>query len=204
MPKFFKKFLKVITDFAMADPHGLEALDYNMEELCEQATKGDPKAQYSLGLAYLSGHYFRKDEETGLKWLVLSANQYYVPAESKLSQILLSDAAKHPKSELAEQIANWAENAAYRNDSSAKGVWGYMLLEGIGTESKPKEAIHFLKQAADEGIVKAQYLMGTLYYEGKKVERNVSIATQYLEASSQKGYEPASRLLEEIKKGQKD
>lgn len=202
MSKFFKKFLKVITDFAMAETNGLEAMDYNMEELCELATKGDPKAQYYLGFAYISGFYFHKDFKTGLKWLVLSANQYYVPAESKISQLFLAEAAKYPRSELAEQIANWAENAAYRSDSSAKGVWGYMLLEGIGTTKDYKQSIYFLKQAADEGITKAQYLLGKVYFEGTGVTRDLGIATHYLEMASSNKYGPAKELLEDIKKGQ--
>ena len=53
----------------------------------QRADEGSESAQFELGLRYLKGDGVEKDEETGRKWLQLSAKNGYGPATLKLEEL---------------------------------------------------------------------------------------------------------------------
>ena len=62
----------------------------------------------------------------------------------------------------------------------------------------PKEAIIWLKSAADNDNSNAQYLLGKLHLFGSGVEKDYGTARQYLEKSSEQGNPYAEQLLYSI------
>ena len=58
-----------------------------------------------------------------------------------------------------------------------------------------KEAINHLEKAAKDNLPKAQYLLGTMYYEGKGTIKNERLAKEWLEKAAANGNNDAKAFL---------
>lgn len=62
----------------------------NFDQLVQLASEGDPVAQNVVGLRYARGEGVGLDEREAVRWFTKSAEQGYVPAQSKLGSIYYS------------------------------------------------------------------------------------------------------------------
>ena len=92
------------------------------------------------------------------------------------------------------------------NDWEDAYFWlGNMYFQGEGTEINDKEAIKYLLKAIDVDSVntmKAEYILGMIYYEGKEngieVEENKEYGLELIKRAAEKGYEDAVNKLKEL------
>ncbi len=54
-----------------------------------------------------------------------------------------------------------------QGNSAAQNGLGYMYLHGQGTPKDEREALRYLKKAADQGNAEAQFNLGTMYFAGE-------------------------------------
>jgi TPR repeat protein len=181
--------------------------------LLHKAGMGDPRAQFSLGMAYLDGDGVRKDQSMAIRWFTEAAEgQDYTSAKEKLGEVYESQG----KMQLAEK---WYSSAVKDNNADAMYRLGLLIYKGRIKNRKTTEGLEMLRLAAkrgnagatqylgsfvdnteknrsgkvsdykmraDKGDVGAQFSLGKTYDEGKDVPQdNVSAAYWYRKAAEQ-------------------
>lgn len=77
---------------------------------------------------------------------------------------------------------------ASTGDEHAQFVVGYCYYDARGVKRDYKEAMSFLKRAADQGHVVAKMMIGVLYLSGQGVKADAQEAFRWLGAASQEGW----------------
>ncbi|OYW36242.1 MAG: hypothetical protein B7Z42_12800, partial [Brevundimonas sp. 12-68-7] len=60
----------------------------------------------------------------------------------------------------------WARRAAETGDARGQHAYGMYLFDGVGGARDRAEALDWLKQAADQGLVDSQYNVARIYENG--------------------------------------
>ena len=71
----------------------------------------------------------------------------------------------------------------------------YKQAQSAYDAAEYEEALSLLRPAADRGAAKAQNLLGTCYYEGKGVNRDLELSALWYRRSAEQGYAPAQNNL---------
>jgi TPR repeat protein len=138
------------------------------------ANKGDPVAQFKLGIAYFNGEGVAKDLVEALKWHRKAADQQLVEAEYIVA--VCYDEGKGVEIDRAEAL-KWYRKAAEHGVAEAQyrmGVHhGAILNDWV-------EAVKWYRKAADQGVDDAQFWMGCCYLNGQGVAKDEVEAYAYL------------------------
>ena len=93
--------------------------------------------------------------------------------------------------------------AAQLGDKNAMALLGSMYLLGQGTFENGDESLKWLHKAVDAGQTDAIGVLGMAYATGKgKVQRNRTLALDYLNQAAQLGDEKSIKMLDMIQKKQ--
>jgi len=125
----------------------------NVEQgLYELAEGGDPRAQYLLGRAYLTGEGTTNDPTLAVKWFERAAQQGNADAQHALGLIYLTGrgALQH-----FEAAFEWFEKAAMQNHAEAQYRLGTMLRDGDGVAEDKVKAYVWFNLAAAQGHERA-------------------------------------------------
>lgn len=95
--------------------------------------------------------------------------------------------------------AYWIRKAAESNIISAQYNLGILYMNGWGVNWNPFEAFRSFYQAAKNGMKEAQYAIGLFYTDNLIVKRNWQNAFYWLGKSAASGYEPALKMMDELK-----
>ncbi len=90
------------------------------------------------------------------------------------------------------------ERLASYGNAEAQYQLALCRLDGQGAPAAPGEAVDLLLESAASGHAKANYLLGSMYYQGKAVEPNMKAAKYHLFAAAQKDHRLAGDLLRRI------
>ncbi len=73
-------------------------------------------------------------------------------------------------------------------------IWGYVFL---GTRRSPsyKQAVYWYRLAAEQGVARAQYDLGLMYFEGKGVPQDYKQAVYWYRLAAEQGYADAQSSL---------
>jgi TPR repeat protein len=74
-----------------------------------------------------------------------------------------------------------------RDTHLLSGDFGKCYTEGVGVEKDFKEAVKWVRLAAEAGVVDAQSLLGTFYMHGQGVEKDVKEAVKWLSMAAENG-----------------
>lgn len=78
----------------------------------------------------------------------------------------------------------------------AQYVLGVMYYEGLGVWRNHAEAVKWLRKAAEQGLVPAQYVLGRAYlFPGPGIERNAAEAVKWLRKAAERGDADAQHFL---------
>jgi TPR repeat protein len=176
---------------------GLEAFkrkDYPraFQEWKAAAEKGDAESQFDLGLLYAQGLGVHRDLTQAERWYRLSATQGNAEAEFALGQIY-SRGWGNPRDE-ADAI-RWLQMANAVDSDGPPIDW--TPLEGYGINRDPKQAVYWLRQAAESGHAAAAFELGRIYASGDGVPRDQEQAARWISAAAAQGYAPACKELGE-------
>ena len=133
------------------------------------AERGDPAAQFNIGLMFDTGRGVREDHSTAVKWYRLAAEQGYAKAQFSLGSMyergegVLQD---------FKEAARWFRQAADQRNAKARYKLGYLYEKGRGIEKDSKEAARLYVQAAEQGLADAQIKLGILYALGENVPQD--------------------------------
>lgn len=109
------------------------------------AERGDPHAQYGVGLAYFVGRGAPKDYVTAAKWLQRAAEQYHLVAQFMLG--LLYDSGQGVPQDHAT-AARWYQRAADQGYADAQANLGALYDTGRGVPQDYVTAHMWLNLAA--------------------------------------------------------
>jgi hypothetical protein len=154
-----------------------------MEEVKPEAEKGDPVAQYQLGLIYWVGYEGtafngNRDPDEAMKWFRKSADQNNVLAELMLGQILLQGYGgptldgTNPNQNPA-QAAAWFQKAADQKNPQGQVALGQLYLKGLGVAEDPQKAMRLFLLAADQQYVPVYSQLAWMFGQGIGVKADV-------------------------------
>ena len=180
--------------------------------LQEPASLGNPEAQFLLGTCYYNGEGIKRDVDEAAKWFRKAAEQGDMDAQYKLGLSYLSGSgvafredealywlqrsAKqgHPKAQIALGDLYYKKGS---NQDFSKAFECYQKAGEIAVSSRAEELlICSLFLDANKGDANSQFILYTLYHEGKDpIAKDDSEAIKWLVKSANSGYPEAEALL---------
>jgi uncharacterized protein len=147
---------------------------------------GDPAAAYELGALLLEGSAgVAKDVEAAKAQFERAAAKNHAGALYNLGVMALEGVdEKGPNYTKAAQ--NFL-HAAKEGDDNGAYSYGVMLREGEGVPPDIIEAVHWLKRAADGGIVAGQVEYAIMLFNGDGVNRDEAGAVKLLQIAAARG-----------------
>ena len=186
--------------------HILDAMYATKNELgaCRQAArKGDGDAEVELGLGLYNLRRYSRESKEGEKWIERSAHRGN-PLGQWAWGILLEHFRENTD---AEEVASWYRKSTEQGLPEAQAEMGRYYLGGgywqeraaawkhpngewdegatwyfgtfIDRQPDYQQAAEWLRLAADQGMVHAQFELGDLYYRGDGVEQDYSAAAAW-------------------------
>lgn len=137
---------------------GLEAYrrgDYPLARAQWQplAERGDPKAQFNLGLLYANGMGVARDLQTARRWFEAAAENGSAQAQYNLALMLQTGNGVERDFAVARR---WYESAARQGLAAAQNNLGLMYLNGEGMPRDQARAVRWLNRAAAAGSAQAR------------------------------------------------
>lgn len=121
--------------------------------LMQLASRGDYKAQYYMGVAYIVGEKIHQDSTQGLYWIKKSAKTGYPEAEYALA-VIYGDDQMSPTDEEKELF--WVKRSANHGYNPAQYSLGKLYLEGEAAEKQEEKGIYWIRKSANQGNEEAK------------------------------------------------
>lgn len=168
-----------------------------LEQLHSNASKGDPEAQYNLGLCYGYGEGVPVNLEKAKEWLLKADDQGHIGAKADLvfpPFMCSSEEKKERWCKLAQQgdlIAQY--NLGFYYYCRAYPNPEYSNFDPVPQDSE--KAVVWFHKAADRGHVNAQFYLGTCLFYGRGISKNKEEAKKWLSNAARQGSEAAQFYL---------
>lgn len=185
----------------------------NIDKLIRAAELGEMRAQYFLGVLYVTGKGgVVLDEKKGMEWMRKSVAQEHAPAEAFYAVYMKYD-PKHEVNDvsifdlLQKSIRHFElpHNKVWEDDGYYKQIenvyhstlyeLGNLYLYGRGTTKDVAAAFRLYMKAAEKGYKEAQHRLGDCYEEGIGTSQNITEAIKWYEKSAEQGLVDAQRAL---------
>lgn len=192
--------------------------------LYQSASQGLSEAQFKLSLLYSTDMGFPQDLNKSIMWLRRAADQEHVDSQFLLGSAYLNGAGVEV---CYEKALLWTEKAAHQGNKEAQKNLAAMYENGLGVEKSREKAVHWMEaalsrdpsheeenshslstdevnrlvtitNAANDGDVKAQFILGLMYRNGEGVEQDYSSAFFWLKRASDQGHPQATAAVASI------
>ena len=163
--------------------------------LHEVAEGGDARAQFILGLCYVSGRGVSKDTAQALKWFHKAADQGLDEAQYTLGCCYNGDDG-FPKD--SGEAVKWWGIAAAQGYADAQYCLGLKYFVGEGVAKNPAAAAKWWKKAAEQNHGDAQYFLGLSYSLGLGVPKIQEQAIYWLRKAVANGNGNALAALKKL------
>ncbi|MPY71864.1 MAG: hypothetical protein GEU92_17490 [Alphaproteobacteria bacterium] len=167
-----------------------EAGDYAaaLAEFRADAATGDARAQYNLGVLYLTGKGVEADAAEAARWHRLAAEQGLAMAQHGLGVLYYrGDGVAQDRLE----ASRWFRKAADQGLARAQYNLGVMYFNGEGVQTNLVETIKWISLAAGQGFADAQFRLGAMYEEGKGLPKDAGEALKWFRAAAENGHDAA-------------
>lgn len=159
-------------------------------EITTEAERGDPEAQFNLGMIYLEGlgagsGSVAKDVTKARQWLERSAKGGYPKALFNLG-VMFYQGTDGVKQNLAT-ARTWFTDAAKQNDRLGQFNLGVMWYRGEGGPKNFEEARKLFEAATVQGYAEGAYNIGVMYAKGEGVKRNTLEAIAWFTIAEAQG-----------------
>ncbi|MDN3518675.1 tetratricopeptide repeat protein [Aquisalimonas lutea] len=117
-------------------------------ELVRAAEDDEARAQYRLGMMYLSGEGAERDSDAAEHWLRRAARQGHLEAQMELARLYYNGqhVARNPRA-----AAYWFRQAAEQGEGEAQYALYNMLFQGVGGDIHVRPAMGWAYRAARAG-----------------------------------------------------
>jgi len=158
------------------------------------AERGDPVTQDMLGLMYLVGMAVPQDFRRAFEWIRKGAERGERGAQYHLG-VLYSQGLGAPRDDA--RARKWLEEAAVQGEPGAQYALAMLEAGGHGGELTEDAARRF-RLAAMQGHAHAQYRLGLMYRDGRRVGRDWVRAAKWLELAMRLGSPDAKPALDAL------
>ncbi len=190
--------LFLLAGIAQAEPLGeaqraQEAGDYARAAtlFLPLAAKGDPVAQFNLGLLYTQGLIIQRNYPVALQWYLAAAEQGHAQAQANLG--LMYERGNGVPQDFKKAM-HWLTLSAKQGNSSAQLETGQMYATGMGVPQDYAEAIKWYRLAADQGNAAAHARLSDCYENGLGVAQDSVAASKWLAGAASYANDESSRL----------
>jgi len=157
----------------------------NLQSLLVSAKKGEPIAQYNLGVIYFNGLYgLKKDYYQSFEWYSKSAIQGFAPSQTELAKMYRDGKGVNQD---GSKALKWFTKAAEQDDTHAKYNLGSMFLNGEAISADYSRALYWFQEAAKHGHVSAQYNLGIMFRDGKGMQKDGYKAVEWFKLAAGQG-----------------
>lgn len=193
---YFVAFLSLI--FVLSSvAFGAENLSqHELDDLISRVEKGDPEAQFELGLIYYNGQNVKQNYEQAIYWLKKAAENGIVEAQHNLGVIYYNGWGTKQD---YEQAFYWFKKAAEQNYAISQDSLGIMYKNGLGTKKNTEQAFFWYKKAAEQGYAEAQGKIGVMYWNGEGIMQDREQAVYWFKKAAENGYKEAKNVVSRIK-----
>jgi len=139
-------------------------------------------------------------EEGDARAAIVVAGDFYVgwgvPADDvKADEWRLRAESIASPADFSVVISRW-HSMAGAGDAAAQAMLGAAYYAGFGVPMDPKEAVKWIRAAANQGHVRGQCALGELYFAGDGVSKDVSEAIKWFSLAAEQGDASAQLRLE--------
>lgn len=170
--------------------------EFKKEQLADieaAAADNDADACFKLGALYANGLGVKQNSQQARKWLNKALKQQVTAARTLLAWLYLNDESLGKSDGEALQLFL---EAAEAGDSDAQCALGDIYLDGAaGIEPDTGAMLQWYNSAARQNHPKAQYMLGKLLAEGRRLQQNDEAAFQWLTLAIMNQSEPAQKEL---------
>ena len=153
-------------------------------KVVSQAQAGQREAQYLVALVYEEGRLVIRDHASAASWMLKSAKQEYVPAQTGMGELYIAGVKDDGPIPHRGDAEKWFRLAAAQGDANAQFWLGAAYQRGWFGAFDDQEAIKWLRKAAAQGLPNAQFRLGQMYEDGEGVpESNPLAASWYRKAA---------------------
>ena len=164
-------------------------LQWKLDDLREEAEKGDVSSQLKLGLALRHERGYPRDKEEAVLWYQKAAENGSAAAGYELATCYLqADGVDYDE----DKGLKWLKWAAEAKDPSAQLDLGRLYAQGKLVEHDPEQALYWFEQSADAGIPEAEEQAALLRAQIEEQQKAL--------AKKQAEEEEAARKAEEAKR----
>jgi S1-C subfamily serine protease len=163
-----------------------------IDALREKAKSGDSRAQFLLYSFYSKGLLgVKKNEVEALKWLKISSQRGYAPAQHFLATHYLKS-----KDDADTLMAiNLIQKSAEGGYNKAQFLLGKMYFYGTAFPADKIKAINLYTKAAEQGAAVAQGELASIYLLGNGVPENIREAVKWGKRGAAQGNREAQAAL---------
>lgn len=159
------------------------------------ASKGQPAAEFEVGIRQIEGRGVPQNTEAGLRWLERAAESGLAPAHFRIAGLYEKGIGVKKNLSLARR-----HYIAAAEKGNAKAMHNLAVLYAEGIDGKPdyKTAAEWFRRAAEFGIADSQYNLAILHARGIGVEQNIVEAYKWLALAALQGDNDAAKKRDEI------
>jgi len=164
------------------------------QRLMRSAMRGDPMAQYLMGLQYLKDSGFRHNHPGKARyWLKRAALNGLPAAETEYGLMLFRGEGGAIDRNTA---ITWLKKGAAHNDPRAAYALGLIFSQpAYGLPRQPARAARYFTLAARNGLAAAQYYLAKAYLDGNGRPYSPAAAFAWLRLAARQGDSDALSLL---------
>ena len=159
------------------------------------AVKGQPAAEFEIGIRLIEGRGVAKNTDAGLRWLERAAEAGLAPAHFRIAGLYEKGLGVKKNLSIARRhyIA-----AAEKGNAKAMHNMAVLYAEGIDGKADYKTAAEWFRRAADYGVADSQYNLAILHARGIGVDQNILESYKWLALAALQGDNDAAKKRDEI------
>jgi localization factor PodJL len=159
------------------------------------ASKGQPAAEYEVGIRQIEGRGTAQNTEAGMRWLERAARAGIAPAHFRLGG--LYEKGLGVKKDLTVARRHYVAAAEKGN---AKAMHNLAVLYAEGIDGKPDypTAAGWFRRSAQHGVADSQYNLAILYARGIGIEQNLAESYKWFALAAIQGDRDAAKKRDDI------
>jgi localization factor PodJL len=172
------------------------ALPLEMASLQALAQRGDPKAQFELGVRYAEGRGgVARDSKLAAEWFYKAADQGLPLAQYRLGSFYEKGIGVERDFDRARSLY---EKAASAGNARAMHNLGVLFVENGDGWPDYASAAGWFRKAAEFGVRDSQFNLAVLYARGMGVEQNLVQSYMWFSVAAARGDPESARKRDEV------
>lgn len=177
------------------DAFDFQEYDNARKWLLPWAKKGEPDAQYRLGIMYEEGLGVPADPDRARDWYQRAAKGGHAGARKRLKKMRRSAVSADGRKSVA---LDWYREKAAEGDVEAQYQLGFIYETGLGTAKDEVRAARWYEEAASNEHVQAQLRLGLMYLNGAGVAESRIQGSRWLRQAAASKDRLARKMLDKV------